>query len=601
MNFRDHRIKGRLRKQLNLVYWLAVCIPVLIIGIYLVASTRNLLYRQDYASLESDNLRVRSIMVDATNMIDTIGNALLGDEELQKVINKTYATSQEAYEAYRYYDTFNEYKDNFTVISRIELYTDSKTEYVSFKTATEEIKQQTWYQKAISTPQPVWVVVQTKSATKAIINELRFVLRVPIIKTGKYAVLVIVVSNNHLKSRINNNILKSDIAVNQDIIFYSESGKRGQRLEAGINYEEDYFHYSGKTTYGGKEVLMQISTMIPIYSSDKIYIVTSDATAIPYIRSITIFCSIIVILSIFVPFVVITIYTRTLSNRILILRRVMHQASLGDYHITEKFYGNDEITDVFTDLQKMIVSITKMDEEIYSAKIKEEQLFSHQQRIKYEMLASQINPHFLYNTLETIRMKALNVQDKEVANAIKLLGKSMRHVLDNSLRTVSLESEIQYIRVYLEIQHIRFGDRLRYQIHIAEEMDGKHYFILPLLLQPIVENAVSHGLETQTGVGDLVIDIGYEDDMLMICVKDNGMGMTEEELNLLITRMKKEELSTGESIGLHNIYQRIRLFYKEPYGVEITSTLNSGTEVRVYLPKTSAESVDLNETLYNRV
>lgn len=599
-DFSKETTKGKIKYQLYAVYWLAVFVPVFIIGSYLVLNTRNLLYKQDYSNLESDNLRVKSIVLDVTSLIYTVGNTLLGDSDLQQVIGKKYGTEADAYEAYRNYKKFDIYKRNYTEISRIELYSNTITEYGCFMDITEEIRNEEWYKKALSTPQPTWTSINYKNNIGNIESELRLVQRIPIIKTGEYAVLVIAINNNHLKSRINNNILTNDLVVNQNVVFYSESGIKGTYLNDGIDYEQKYYQFSGRANYYGKDVLLEVSTFKPVYSSDCIYILTSDATAIPHIQNFTNICLIIISLSILFPLIMVLAFTHRFNKRILTLREVMHHVSLGDYEIKETLQGNDELTDVFKDLQVMIKSITKMDEEIYSTKIKEEQLNSHQQRIKYEMLASQINPHFLYNTLETIRMKALNVEDKEVAYAIKLLGKSMRHVLDNSLRTVSLESELEYIKIYLAIQHIRFGERIRYHINVADNIDCKHYYILPLLLQPIVENAVSHGLETQTGIGDLEINISHERERLVICVSDNGLGMTEEELEKLITRMKEEKLSTGRNIGLHNIYQRIRLFYGESYGISVSSELYKGTRVSIYLPKHANEPVDLNEALYNR-
>lgn len=593
--------KATVKYQLYTVYLLAVFIPVLVIGGSLVFNTRNLLYKQDLASLESDNLRVRSIMVDLTNLVYTVGNILMLDDELQNVIGTKYSSSAEAYEAYRQYKTFDNYKNNYTEIQRVDFYFETLTEYGSFKKLTNEIKEEDWYRRAIATPQPIWISKEALNSHNYMDCEFQFIQRVPMIKTGEFGVLVITVSNNHVKSRINNNILYNDVVVNQDLIFYSESGKKGDYLTLDIDYEEPYFQFSGVVQEDGKKILMQITTLRPVFSSDSIYILTSNPTAFQYIQEITMSYLLIIGFSIVVPLLLIMIFTHKFSNRVLTLRHVMHKVSIGDYGITETIRGNDELMDVFTDLKTMIESIKKMDEEIYMAKIMEEQLISHQQKIKYEMLASQINPHFLYNTLETIRMKAFQAEDREVANAIKLLGKAMRHVLDNSLKTVTLESELEYIRIYLQIQHIRFGERLQYEIEVSEEVDCSHYFILPLLLQPIVENAVSHGLETKTGIGHLNIVILYEDEMLSIYVKDNGSGMPEEELKILVERMKSENLSTGQNIGLHNIYQRIRLFYGEPYGVIITSLPNQGTSVCIRLPKTAGEPLNLNEALYNRV
>ena len=213
--------KGKIKYQLYAVYWLAVFVPVLIIGSYLVLNTRSLLYKQDYSNLESDNLRVKSIMLDVTNLIYTVANAMLGDSELQQVIEKKYETEAEAYEAYRNYRKFDFYKKNYTEISRIELYSNTITEYGSFMDITDKVRSEEWYKKALSTPQPVWVSINYKNNIGAVESELLIALRIPIIKTGEYAVLVIAINNNHLKSRINNNILTNDVVVNQDVVFYS--------------------------------------------------------------------------------------------------------------------------------------------------------------------------------------------------------------------------------------------------------------------------------------------------------------------------------------------------------------------------------------------
>ena len=116
--------------------------------------------------------------------------------------------------------------------------------------------------------------------------------------------------------------------------------------------------------------------------------------------------------------------------------------------------------------------------------------------MEFQMLASQINPHFLYNTLEMIRMKAITVGDTETATAIKLLGKSMRYVLDNTgIEYTTVVKELSHIETYLQIQKLRFGERVNYEIRSEEDINLNKIKILPLLLQPIVENAILHGLE----------------------------------------------------------------------------------------------------------
>ncbi len=339
------------------------------------------------------------------------------------------------------------------------------------------------------------------------------------------------------------------------------------------------------TSYNQSEQLVEISTLTPIGSRDNIYIFTIDEGALPSSNRITLTCIAIVVFSLLATVCMVVVFSNIFSSRIDVLRREMHKVSQGDFNIIDDFNGNDELVDLFTDLKRMIESITQMDAEIYDARIAQQKLINHQQEIQFEMLASQINPHFLYNTLETIRMKAHSAGDKEVANAIKLLGKSMRHVLEMGGRPVSLCSELEYIRIYLEIQKLRFTNRLDYEIVVDDDIDTTRYLILPLLLQPIVENAILHGLANKISGGFIRIGIRREQETLFLSVSDNGEGMPPAALAELVSRMKTERGPvTGGSIGLYNIYQRIVLYYGDAYGIEIQSEPDNGTCVTACLP-----------------
>ena len=139
----------------------------------------------------------------------------------------------------------------------------------------------------------------------------------------------------------------------------------------------------------------------------------------------------------------------------------MHQASLGDYDIIDNFKGDDELSDTFNYLKATVETIKKNTAIYYETLINNQRLANKQQQMEYNMLASQINPHFLYNTLETIRVQALTENCMNVVSSINLLGKSMHYVLENTgNNTTTLESELDYIKTYLAIQKLRFGDRV---------------------------------------------------------------------------------------------------------------------------------------------
>ena len=184
-----------------------------------------------------------------------------------------------------------------------------------------------------------------------------------------------------------------------------------------------------------------------------------------------------------------------------------------------------------------------------------------------------------------------------MANAIKLLGKSMRYVLENTgTADTSLQAEIDHILTYLQIQQLRFGDRVNYILTVEPGMNLEEYRVLPLLLQPIVENGIVHGLEARENDGTIWISIYVQDNVVYTDISDNGCGMDEETLQTVMAKVENYTRKRHKSsIGLYNINRRIKLNYGEQYGLEIQSTLGEGTMVRVTFPVIKTEKSDISE------
>ena len=334
---------------------------------------------------------------------------------------------------------------------------------------------------------------------------------------------------------------------------------------------------------------VDVSTLHMYQSDSKVYICTTNDQAYGNIQSIIYTCFVIIAVAIVLPGVIIHFFADYFTNRILSLRQAMHQVSNEDYEIVNSVKGNDEVTQAFSDLEIMVQNIKKKDAEMYEAHLNEKELATQQQVMKFKMLSSQINPHFLYNTLETIRMKAFKAGDREVATAIKLLGKSMRYVLDNTGTTVTtLNREIEHVETYLAIQKLRFGDKFESHFTIGENIDAEKIYILPLVLQPIVENAILHGLEEKESGGQIEIAIYRsgqgEQERLCIDVRDNGCGMDAETLEALRNSIVLHDSGRTRSIGLYNINQRIKLGYGAEYGMTIVSEPEKGTTIGVSFP-----------------
>ena len=245
---------------------------------------------------------------------------------------------------------------------------------------------------------------------------------------------------------------------------------------------------------------------------------------------------------------------------------------------------SQELTTLGTEFNEMLDRMQVMAQEELQHKMLVE-------RTEYKMLQAQINPHFLYNTLEVIRGEALINGDKKVAEMTEALANYFRYNISRKETFVYLKDELKNICNYFKIQQHRFGDRISFEIvyHGIEEKDVQNCYIPKLILQPIVENSIYHGLEMKIGGGVIKIHISSADDKLMLTIADDGLGMTQEDLDKLnrdVDAGKTDEnaADSHNGVALQNIKRRLKLYWgKEAYMIA-TSTLNYGTEMHLMLP-----------------
>ncbi len=212
---------------------------------------------------------------------------------------------------------------------------------------------------------------------------------------------------------------------------------------------------------------------------------------------------------------------------------------------------------------------------------------------EYRALQNQINPHFLYNTLEAIRSDALCEGSDNIANITESLATFFRYTISNVNSMVTLEAEINNSENYFAIQNFRFGDKINLKINLDDEdMSILEYEIPKLTLQPIIENAIIHGLEHKVGRGTIEIDITATEDRLIIKITDDGVGMEENVLSSINERLHeisgeglKQNNPQKGGIALINVNNRIKLQFGEKYGLRIYSIKDFGTRVEVTLPQ----------------
>ncbi|MBB3108323.1 two-component system sensor histidine kinase YesM [Paenibacillus phyllosphaerae] len=272
-----------------------------------------------------------------------------------------------------------------------------------------------------------------------------------------------------------------------------------------------------------------------------------------------------------------------LSRPIKNLQKDMKLVEKGNFDIKTEIGQMNEIGQLGRTFNMMVGQIKNL---------MEEAILTQEQKRKSELalLQSQINPHFLYNTLDSIIWMAEQKKHEEVVLMTSALAKLFRSSISKEKELVPIRVEIEHIKNYLIIQKMRYNNQLDYRLDIAPSI--MMYRSLKILLQPFVENAIYHGIRNKPEMGLITIRGYEEEDRIVFEVEDDGLGMTEEKLEMLLEPVGGSGLSDplqsgsgGKGIGISNVNERIKLFFGEPYGIQIRSELEVGTCVTIIIPK----------------
>ena len=266
-----------------------------------------------------------------------------------------------------------------------------------------------------------------------------------------------------------------------------------------------------------------------------------------------------------------------ITRPIQVMKETMARYGKGDFSAKVRVTGRDEIGDLGRLLNQMSEQISML---FFRVKEEEEQ----SRRLELQAMVYQINPHFLYNTLDSVNILARQNGDEQVAELVTDLSRLFRLGLHQGQDKVTVRDELMHVMYYLKIQKIRFADQLRWEMHVPSSL--MEYKIMKFILQPIVENAIYHGVKSREGIGCIQIFAQEEEEYLLLIVEDTGEGMSQETLQQLKERMNREandfdKENTGQEkgFGLWNVHQRIRLGYGVPCGVELSSEEGKGTRV----------------------
>lgn len=287
---------------------------------------------------------------------------------------------------------------------------------------------------------------------------------------------------------------------------------------------------------------------------------------------------IIIIIGLFMVVAAVTIIgftSRRIANPLKILEKSMKKIEQADFLVIEPVEegSQKEVASLSKSFNLMMVRIKELMDRIIVEQ-------NAQRESELKALQSQINPHFLYNTLDSIVWLIENDKNTEASQMVVALAKLFRISISRGRNIITIKDELEHARSYLIIQRFRYSDSFKYEFDIDEEV--LEYTTMKLILQPLIENAIYHGLKNIIDEGFIKIGAHREQDNVVFTVTDNGYGLKEEKIEQLYTNFKNPHLNDG--VGLKNVYLRLVLYYGKAADLRIESELDEGTTIKIIIP-----------------
>ena len=566
----------KVKHKLYIVYLFCVVTPIIVINyifyLNMVSNVEEI--HQNYYQLTTQ--RITTLIEKDLNFLISQVNKLYMDQKLYEKLDQDYERKLAYVEDY--YDYFNSYLflngESYEQIEKMLIYTDNPTILHSGRVykIDANVKEQYWYRRIINSPERIHIIygeredkadntVETPISVIQVLNQFQGIDRYQkILKTD--------ISIKNISNIINSENLRGNIIIlgEEGELLFTSSDIGNQDLSSFLAANQENIVETNLNSYFNWRILNVIDV------KDLETALQTSKYGIIMLTLISLSISSIILIMIYRSF-----YLRlnSLSEHV----RSLAQEDFNKQYIGKQ--GKDEIGDLIRVFNRMVRKIKTLITDVYEAELEQSQIKLEKKQAELNALQSQINPHFLFNTLESIRMKSLEKGENETAEIIKYLARSFRRIISYHQEMVTVADEIDNIKDFLKIQKYRFGSEFDYILDV--ESDILQLMIPNLIIQPFVENACIHGLEKSENSGQVSIKITSEDKKLKCIIKDNGIGIKKEIVEHLLEDIQSDDIK-NKSVGMENIYKRLRLYYKDNFKLEIESKEDFGTIVTLIIP-----------------
>lgn len=438
----------------------------------------------------------------------------------------------------------------------------------------KDVESEPWYERASKTGKVVYAGTSNKNIMED--NQVySFSRKIRSIETGKdLGYLVLDVDKNIIRNKVED--LSND---KKNMIIVDNAGSI---VYKSMEYEIDsdkvlQYRGAGTVSYkqsNDKELLSYYTSPLTgwtVMEMVPLAVLLQDTVNVRnYIILIGILCLLLAVL-------IFTALALRITKPISVLRNLMKRVVRGDLSVSIPISSRDEIGQLSHSFNIMVSKLSDLGYRLYESEIREK-------NAQISALQSQINPHFLYNTLGSISMYAEIQGNREVVKMTNNLSKLLRYSINSHKSQVPLHLELEHVNGYMAIQQIRFENKI--QFHVDIERGILSYSVIRFILQPIVENSIVHGIDKGNGYGTIILTGKKQANKMLITIQDDGAGMSVIQLKKLIDKMSIHtyaEEDTGGN-GLINVHRRIVLRYGNQYGIKIESNLEQGTTISLTLP-----------------
>lgn len=571
----------KIRSKLLLIYAFCVFFPIIITDAVILMTVNRSSKENQEKELQYVMERIEYNLSETVNGCMLFTNNLYNDRLLDAFLNKEYKSYVSYYEEYIRLLRSNSLSYNYNngILYKIEVFTDNNTVLSGGKISTVEVVRDTeWYQAFKDSGEDIYLYTyydETKRllAGSGTARTISIIRKLDNFGEEIEKFLKIDIDYNFMLRDVLNEKKDAEIYVrNQDYILFSnlpnQSGMQDFKPASMFDNSQLSMHKTFKTGKQDWEILI-LAKDTPFWT-----VIFENEGLIPLITW-----------NVLVPTFLIYFVGKSISKRLSLVVAYMDKVKREQFEVIRIAEGEDEIGDLIRSYNLMALKIRNLIEVVFKGKEEKQALELSKKQAELKAIQSQVNPHFLFNTLETIRMRSLLKSENETADIIGELAILFRKSMDWRSDYITIEEEMSFVEKYINIQRYRFGDKIKYYHYI---MDGcERYQVPKLAIGTFIENAFIHGIETSAKDGVISLTITQHSDSLFIEISDNGKGFLNEKLDEIKQMLEHADgkmLYEAKSTGMLNAFLRLKMFCEGNISFEIDSKPENGTDILIQMP-----------------